>query len=43
MGSKQLNDAITYVKNQKIHHQQGTTIPALENDTDKDDGPSAFE
>ncbi|VEP13148.1 transposase [Hyella patelloides LEGE 07179] len=32
MGSKQLETAVNYVKNQKIHHSQGTTIPALEND-----------
>lgn len=40
MGSKQVSDAISYVKNQKTNHQQGTIIPALETDTDEDDGPT---
>ncbi len=30
LGSKQLEQAISYVKNQKIHHSQGTAIPSLE-------------
>ncbi|MDJ0736313.1 MAG: IS200/IS605 family transposase [Nostocaceae cyanobacterium] len=30
LGSKQLEQAISYVKNQKNHHSQGTAIPSLE-------------
>jgi putative transposase len=30
LGSKQLEQAIAYVKNQKQHHAEQTTIPALE-------------
>ena len=30
LGSKQLEAAVTYVKNQKIHHSQGTTNSHLE-------------
>ncbi|ABA20951.1 Transposase IS200-like protein [Trichormus variabilis ATCC 29413] len=31
LGSKQLEQAVNYVKNQKIHHSQGTTNSHLEN------------
>ena len=36
LGSKQLEQAVNYVKNQKNHHSQGTAIATLEkyNDTD---------
>ena len=36
LGSKQLEQAVNYVKNQKNHHSQGTAIASLEkyNDTD---------
>ncbi|MBF2019868.1 MAG: transposase [Hydrococcus sp. C42_A2020_068] len=30
LGSKQLQQAVDYVKNQKIHHGQGTAIASLE-------------
>jgi putative transposase len=30
LGSKQLETAVNYVKNQKIHHAQGTAIASLE-------------
>ncbi|MDH6099590.1 IS200/IS605 family transposase [Anabaenopsis sp. FSS-46] len=30
LGSKQLEQAVNYVKNQKIHHLEGTTNPHLE-------------
>lgn len=30
LGSKQVDDAVNYVKNQKIHHSQGTTNSYLE-------------
>jgi REP element-mobilizing transposase RayT len=39
LGSKQLADAIAYVENQKAHHQQRTTIAALEQHQPEDDGP----
>jgi REP element-mobilizing transposase RayT len=42
LGSKQLDQAVAYVKNQKLHHQQGTTIAALEQDNDEDDGPAIW-
>jgi putative transposase len=34
LGSKQLETAVNYVKNQKIHHSQGTAIAALERNCD---------
>ena len=34
LGSKQLETAVNYVKNQKIHHSQGTVITALEKNCD---------
>ena len=42
LGHKQLDEAVAYVKNQKIHHQQATTISALEQDNDEDDGPDTW-
>jgi putative transposase len=36
-GSKQLETAVNYVKNQKIHHSQGTVIAALERNFDTPD------
>lgn len=39
LGSKQLEQAITYVQNQKIHHSQKTTIASLEHYTSEDDSP----
>jgi putative transposase len=39
LGGKQLDNAIAYVQNQKIHHQQNTTIAMLERIDDNDDPP----
>ena len=41
LGSKQLDDAVAYVANQKAHHQQGGVVPSLERDADEEDGPAA--
>ncbi|MEY2831155.1 MAG: hypothetical protein RLZZ574_413, partial [Cyanobacteriota bacterium] len=38
LGGKQLNTAIAYVQNQKIHHRQNTAIAMLEQ-TDRNDDP----
>lgn len=37
LGSKQLETAVNYVKNQKIHHSQGTVIAVLERNCDVPD------
>ena len=42
LGSKQLDDAIAYVCNQKQHHNQGDLIEMLERDADEDDGPAPW-
>ena len=42
LGSKKLPEAITYVVNQKEHHGQDTTIPALEQCLEEDDGPAPW-
>lgn len=39
LGHRQLKRAIDYVRNQKEHHHQGTTILALERMDVEDDGP----
>ena len=39
LGSKQLDDAVAYVRNQKTHHHQGGVIAGLERDMDDEDGP----
>jgi putative transposase len=39
LGSKQLAQAVAYVRNQKQHHRQGTTMAALEQDQHEDDAP----
>jgi putative transposase len=39
LGGKQLQEAIDYVHNQKIHHLHGTTIALLEQETDLDKPP----
>ena len=36
LGSKQLEQAVSYVKNQKNHHSQGTAIASLEKYNDKE-------
>jgi putative transposase len=39
LGGKQLDIAIAYVQNQKIHHQQNTAIASLEQIDHNDDPP----
>jgi hypothetical protein len=39
LGGKQLNQAVGYVRNQKAHHSQGTTVASLEQDTYEDNPP----
>lgn len=39
LGSKQLEKAVMYVKNQKVHHLNGTTIASLERHDYEDDAP----
>jgi len=39
LGSRQLADAVEYVRRQKEHHRDSTTIPWLERDADDDEGP----
>lgn len=39
LGGKQLDTAIAYVENQKIHHQQNTTIAMLERIDHNNDPP----
>ncbi|MDY6902745.1 MAG: IS200/IS605 family transposase [Cyanobacteriota bacterium] len=41
LGSKQLNQAVAYVNNQKQHHAQGSTIVSLEKDKSEDDAPKS--
>ncbi len=43
MGSKQVADAIAYVRNQKEHHRNGTLIELLERDEDDDNGPQLWD
>lgn len=42
MGSKQLEQAIEYVKNQKVHHLNGTAIASLEEAKHQDDAPKRW-
>jgi putative transposase len=42
LGARQMEDAIAYVMTQKTHHGQGTALAALENPTEADDGPAAW-
>lgn len=39
LGRKQLDGAIAYVRDQKDHHQRGTTVLSLERDNHEDNGP----
>jgi REP element-mobilizing transposase RayT len=39
LGSRQLKDAIEYVRRQKEHHRDCTTVAWLERDADEDEGP----
>ena len=43
IGSKQVTDAIAYVRNQKEHHRNGTLIELLERDDDDDNGPQLWD
>ncbi|RUR73087.1 IS200/IS605 family transposase [Chlorogloeopsis fritschii PCC 9212] len=43
LGSKQLDQAIAYVHNQKTHHLQQTAIPSLEIVKHQDDAPSVYQ
>jgi putative transposase len=40
LGSQQLDRAVSYVRGQKAHHEQGTTVPMLELAQDDDEGPA---
>jgi REP element-mobilizing transposase RayT len=42
LGSKQLEQAVTYVQNQKLHHLNGTTLASLEAYNHQDDRPSRW-
>jgi REP element-mobilizing transposase RayT len=42
LGRKQLDQAIAYVQNQKIHHAEGTIISALEQEMNDDDAPEQW-
>ena len=42
LGAKQLDIAIAYVENQKIHHQQNTTISMLERIDHNNDPPQKY-
>ena len=42
LGRKQLEQAVIYVKNQKEHHLNGTTIASLEEHNQDDDSPQKF-
>ena len=39
LGGKQLQEAVDYVNNQKIHHKNKTIVPLLEQETDLDQPP----
>jgi REP element-mobilizing transposase RayT len=39
LGRKQLDQAIAYVQNQKVHHAEGSIIAALEQEMNDDDAP----
>jgi putative transposase len=43
LGAKQLETAVNYVQHQTEHHQNQTTIAALENITDKNDPPNRWQ
>lgn len=42
LGRKQLDQAVAYVQNQKIHHAKGTIISSLERETNDDDMPERW-
>lgn len=43
MGHKQLEQAVAYVNNQKLHHAQGTIIPSLEREMNEEDMPENYQ
>jgi putative transposase len=43
MGHKQLEQAVSYVDNQKLHHAQGTIIPSLEREMNEEDMPEYYQ
>ncbi|HBB33831.1 MAG TPA: IS200/IS605 family transposase [Cyanobacteria bacterium UBA8803] len=42
LGGKQLEQAVTYVENQKVHHLNGSAIKSLEDSNHLDDAPSRW-
>ena len=42
LSGKQLDDAVAYIRNQKAHHQEGSTIAALERADHEDDGATIW-
>jgi putative transposase len=42
LGSKQLDQAVAYVQNQKTHHAEGSIIQSLEQETNDDDMPKRW-
>ena len=42
LGGQQLERAVAYVQNQKIHHAQGSVIKLLEEFTNEDDPPNSY-
>ncbi len=42
LGGQQLEKAVSYVKNQKQHHKNGSVIPSLEQISHQDDPPSKY-
>jgi len=42
LGGKQLAEAVNYVRNQKQHHSEGTTITTLEVDQHQDNAPASW-
>lgn len=42
LGRKQLKQVVEYVENQKIHHQEGTVISVLEQESEQDDRPERW-
>jgi putative transposase len=42
LGRKQLEQAVAYVQNQKIHHREGTVIQPLEQESEQDDMPERW-
>jgi putative transposase len=43
MGQKQLEQAVSYVNNQKMHHAQGTIILSLEREMNEEDMPEHYQ